>query len=102
VRHVRFVKDNKTLRMHGTRLIIHIGRLPPPLPLEGKLSANSILDKAEEVKLDREIIGPESVALRGDELFTGIVGGELIRIKDGKVKTIVRTGSSCGTHQYCK
>jgi hypothetical protein len=68
--------------------------------LEGKLSPNAILDKAEEVKLDREIIGPESLAWRGDEdeLFTGIAGGELIRIKNGKVTTVTQFGNedACG------
>jgi len=70
--------------------------LQPALPLEGVLAPNSVLDKAEEIELDQSIIGPESVAIRGDELFTGISGGELVKIKNGKVTTITRIGKTCG------
>jgi hypothetical protein len=79
-------------------VFVHVS-LTPAMPLEGKLSPNSILDKAEEITLNRDIIGPESTALRGDELFTGILGGELVRIKNGKVNTITRLGlgtNHCG------
>jgi hypothetical protein len=76
-------------------------RLEPPLSLEGKLAPNNILDKAEEIILDREFQGPESTAGRNDdEIFTGFVGGELVRInKDGKSKTIAKMGkgNKCGT-----
>ncbi|OXA61030.1 Adipocyte plasma membrane-associated protein [Folsomia candida] len=63
--------------------------LESPLPLEGKLANNNILDKAEEIKVDREFQGPESIAFRGDEIFTGLIGGELVRIKNGKSTTII-------------
>lgn len=57
---------------------------------------NSILDKAEPLKLNREIIGPESIASRGDDLFTGLIYGDIIKInKDGKVTTVAKTGKEC-------
>jgi len=65
-------------------------RLEPPLPLEGKLAPNNILDRAEEIIVNRELQGPESIAVRGDEIFTGLIGGELIRLKNGRIETIAK------------
>lgn len=70
--------------------------MEPPLPLEGKLAPNSILDKAVPIPLDRPISGPESIAIRGDELFTGLDGGELVEIKNGKVIKLAKFGRDCG------
>ncbi|XP_035703714.1 adipocyte plasma membrane-associated protein isoform X2 [Folsomia candida] len=62
---------------------------------------NSILDKAEPLKLNREIIGPESIASRGDDLFTGLIYGDIIKInKDGKVTTVAKTGKECQGHHW--
>jgi len=61
------------------------------LPFEGALGRNAILDKAEEFKLDREIVAPDSLSIRGDEIFTGVLGGDIVRIrKDGSVTTVAR------------
>lgn len=59
------------------------------------MTRNAILDKAEPLKLNRGIYGPESIAMRGDELFTGLMNGEIIKIKGDKVTTVVKTGKEC-------
>lgn len=72
-------------------------RLEPPCPLEGVLAKNAILDRAERLKLDRPISGAESIAIRGDDMFTGLNGGELVRIntKTGHVSTVAKFGEDC-------
>ncbi|CAL8111727.1 unnamed protein product [Orchesella dallaii] len=69
--------------------------LEPPLDLEGVLAPNNILDNAKAVKLDSPIAGPESVAIRGDEVFTGLLDGSLVKIKNGKVTKITSLGKGC-------
>lgn len=66
------------------------------------MANNNILDKAEEIKVDREFQGPESIAFRGDEIFTGLIGGELVRIKNGKSTTIIektKNNKPCGRNK---
>ncbi|KAK3858418.1 hypothetical protein Pcinc_035392 [Petrolisthes cinctipes] len=54
--------------------------LEPPLPLEGALAKNNILDRVERV-LDGQIVGPESIASRQpNEIFTSLHGGNILRI----------------------
>ncbi len=70
-----------------------------PLKLNGILAPNAVLDKAVPMKLDQEIEGPESIAIspNGKDIFTGIVGGEIIRIdENGKVKVVAKFGQDCG------
>jgi len=62
------------------------------------LAKNAILDKAEAMKLDRAIAGPESIAIRGDDVYTGLLGEGIVKItKSGKVENVVMFGKSCGT-----
>jgi sugar lactone lactonase YvrE len=65
-------------------------KITPAKKLEGKLAPNSVLDKAE-LAYDGKLVGPESIAIRGKEIYTG-VGGKVIRIKDGEIKTIAQFG----------
>jgi len=54
---------------------------------------NTVLDKAEVFRLNREITGPESIAVKDGYLYTGIAGGEIVKIsKTGEVSTVVKTG----------
>lgn len=46
--------------------------------MEGKLTPNDILDRAELV-VEGKFIGPESVAVLGDFVYTGVHGGGIIR-----------------------
>lgn len=70
--------------------------MPHAAPLEGLLAPNSILDHAKPISLDSPIAGPESIAVRGNELFTGLSDGRLVSIKNGKVKEIGNFGKNCG------
>jgi len=92
-------------------LIVVIPGLPPdfkyetysvrtPRKLDGKLTQNNILNKAE-LLLDGQFIGGESVALRGDDVFTGVIGGNIIKIDtNGKLKNVVKLGGDCdGTYK---
>lgn len=55
------------------------------------------MDKAKLVDLDKDILGPESVAIRSsDEVYTGARDGSLVRIKNGKVTKIGAFGDACG------
>lgn len=51
------------------------------------------------MKLDVDIEGPESIAIspNGNEIYTGIVGGEIVRIDgNGKVTFVAKFGQDCG------
>lgn len=57
------------------------------------------------MKLDLEIEGPESIAIspNGNEIYTGIVGGEIVRIKEsGKVTVVAKFGQACGMIPWTK
>jgi len=69
--------------------------LTPVLELQGPLSPNKNLDQAEFL-FEGKFTGPESIATRGDELYTGLIGGDVVRIKDGKVTPVGRFGKDCG------
>lgn len=71
----------------------------PPLELKETLFPNAVLDKAQAIKLNLEIEGPESIAIspKGDEIYTGIVGGNIVRIdQNGKVTIVAKFGEECG------
>lgn len=70
----------------------------PATDLTGKLEPNSRLDKATPI-LDNEILGPESIAVRGDDLYTGLIGGNVIRVSDGKSYFVAKFGSECGMYE---
>ncbi|XP_064915159.1 adipocyte plasma membrane-associated protein isoform X5 [Columba livia] len=74
----------------------------PPL-LTGALEPNVKLRKAEQL-WENQLVGPESIVNIGvvftDVLFTGTADGKIIKIEDGKIKTIARIGHGpCGTHE---
>lgn len=51
------------------------------------------------MKIDLEIEGPESIAIspNGKDIYTGIVGGEIVRINEhGKVTVVTKFGQDCG------
>lgn len=70
-------------------------RNTPPRELTGKLTPNTRLDRAVPI-LDGEILGPESIAIRGDEIYTGLIGGDVIRYKNGKATVVAKFGQDCG------
>lgn len=70
-------------------------RLTPALPFTGKLALNNKLSHAKPLLKD-SILGPESIAIRGDELYTGIIGGNVVRYKNGKMDVVTKFGKDCG------
>lgn len=68
----------------------------PPTPLP-KLEVNDRLAKAGERILKGKILGPESLVFRGDELFTGLMDGRIVKIntKTLDVAEFARFNSSC-------
>jgi hypothetical protein len=66
--------------------------------MEGKLTPNDILDRAELV-IEGKFVGPESLAIRGDDVFTGVEGGEIIKVDiKGKWKSVAKIGGDCRMH----
>ncbi|XP_021947309.1 adipocyte plasma membrane-associated protein isoform X1 [Folsomia candida] len=68
--------------------------LTPALPFTGKLALNNKLSHAKPLLKD-SILGPESIAIRGDELYTGIIGGNVVRYKNGKMDVVTKFGKDC-------
>lgn len=65
------------------------------------LQPNSILDKAEplNLNLNLKIIGPESIVIAKDGIYTGVAFGNIIKIKDnGEVTKVAKTG----TDRHCR
>ncbi|XP_021944562.1 adipocyte plasma membrane-associated protein [Folsomia candida] len=69
--------------------------LRPPRKMEGKLTPNDILDRAELV-VEGKFIGPESVAVLGDFVYTGVHGGGIIRVDaKGDWKKVAQIEGEC-------
>jgi len=62
------------------------------------LKENEILYKAELfVGPGGKFEGPESIAIRGDDIFTGVNGGRILKInKQGQVSTVATIKGECG------
>jgi len=74
-----------------------MNRITPGRDFNDELLPNNKLDRAMPL-LDEEITGPESIAVRGHELFTGIIGGSVIKLnlENNEVSTVARFGRNCG------
>ncbi|KAH8288916.1 hypothetical protein KR054_012046 [Drosophila jambulina] len=71
--------------------------IPPPRELKGKLQTNTHLDGARHLWQDR-VFGPECLIARDDGIYTGIHGGEVIRLhRKDFVETVTKIGQPCGT-----
>lgn len=66
------------------------------MKFEGKLAPNTKLNSAEALPIKDAILGPESIALRGDEVYSGLIGGVVIRYKNGKTDLVAKFGQDCG------
>ncbi|RZF36378.1 hypothetical protein LSTR_LSTR002974 [Laodelphax striatellus] len=76
--------------------------LKPNLPLSGPLAINNRLKGAERL-FQGEMKGPESLVVYNDELYTGLHGGYIVKIKDDKVIPIKKFGKDCeGFHEEKK
>ncbi|XP_075223774.1 adipocyte plasma membrane-associated protein Hemomucin-like [Lycorma delicatula] len=66
----------------------------PTLPLEGPLALNTKLNGAERL-FENEIKGPEGLAIYNGELYTGIHGGHIVKIKNNKIIPVLKFGKAC-------
>lgn len=70
-------------------------RVPTPLDLTGPLEVNNFLDKAERL-FEGQVHGPETLLKRGNEIYTSIHGGEVIKIIDDHITHVAKFGKPCG------
>ncbi|VDK79232.1 unnamed protein product, partial [Litomosoides sigmodontis] len=66
--------------------------LPKPPKLEGVLTVNSILTKADYL-LEHQIFGPESIVVENNNIWTGTQDGMLIAIEHETIRKNYRFGS---------
>lgn len=74
-------------------------QLPNRRRLKGPLSVNDILAKAEHL-LEDQIIGPESLLIEGDNIYTGTQDGIIVEIHKGEIRRSIRfKDGPCGTYE---
>ncbi|KAK0411987.1 hypothetical protein QR680_005968 [Steinernema hermaphroditum] len=72
-------------------------RLIPSTPireLKGDLSPNNRLQESE-LLLKGKIIGPESIVVEGDKLYTGTHDGKIVEVTDGEISKEFILGPKC-------
>jgi sugar lactone lactonase YvrE len=69
--------------------------LPDPPPLE----VNDLLTEAERLH-ENVVHGPEQIVHHNGVLYTGTADGRIVRISNGKLKTVVILGDECGHHHH--
>jgi len=67
----------------------------PPKELKGALEPNFHLDGAERL-LEGRIYGPEHLIVRNNEIYTGLHGGEIIKLTANHVTHVAKFGLPCG------
>ncbi|KAK3596049.1 hypothetical protein CHS0354_032577 [Potamilus streckersoni] len=73
--------------------------LPEPPSFEGPLTPNDHLQKAVRL-YENKILGPESIVVDGDHLYTGTADGKIVDIHEGTVRTVAKLGKDpCGRFQ---
>ncbi|KAI1727858.1 strictosidine synthase domain-containing protein [Ditylenchus destructor] len=72
--------------------------LPPPPKLDGALTPNKHLRNAQ-LLLKGQILGPESLLVENDAIYTGTWDGKILKIVDGVITKTVRLTNEtvCGT-----
>lgn len=60
----------------------------------GPMELNNHLSAAEKAFKD-EVHGPESFEVNNGIIYTGLLGGDIVKIVNGKVEHFVRTGPKC-------
>ncbi|KAI6197487.1 hypothetical protein M3Y94_01229900 [Aphelenchoides besseyi] len=69
--------------------------LPPPPSLVGPLKPNKLLRNAK-LLLKNQILGPESILVEDDVLFTGTWDGKIVKVRNGKIEKTLRLVDSNG------
>lgn len=65
------------------------------MDLTGPLEVNNLLDNTEHL-LEGQLHGPEHLLIRGNEIYTSIHGGEVIRINGDHITHVAKFGKPCG------
>ncbi|KAH8278432.1 hypothetical protein KR018_003257 [Drosophila ironensis] len=70
--------------------------LDPPKELKGVLQPNNLLDGARHLWKD-QVFGPENIIAKREGLFTGIHGGEVLRLHldSDEIQTVTKIGKPC-------
>ena len=64
------------------------------------LKPNRILNNAKVI-VDGDVIKPESISIKGkDELYMGEHTGKIVKVKNGKVSTVVQLSFPCGKQSW--
>ncbi|KAI6207192.1 Adipocyte plasma membrane-associated protein [Aphelenchoides fujianensis] len=74
--------------------------LPPPPALVGPLAPNKLLRNAK-LLLKNQILGPESILVEGDVLYTGTWDGKIVKVRGGKIEKTLRLvdpAAECATY----
>lgn len=61
---------------------------------KGPLAQNQALDKVEYL-YPNQFVGPESLEAHGGSIYTGVIGGQILRITGTKVTPVVKFGKTC-------
>ncbi|XP_049776721.1 adipocyte plasma membrane-associated protein Hemomucin-like [Schistocerca cancellata] len=69
--------------------------VPPYMPFEGPLQLNDRLNNAEHLFVDL-LKGPEAFAVHNGEIYTGIHGGEVVKIVNNSLVHVAKFGKPCG------
>lgn len=56
-----------------------------------------MLDNGERL-FEGQVHGPETLLIRGNEIFTSIHGGEVIKITDDHITHVAKFGKPCGKY----
>uniref|UniRef100_A0A1I7XUV7 Str_synth domain-containing protein n=1 Tax=Heterorhabditis bacteriophora TaxID=37862 RepID=A0A1I7XUV7_HETBA len=74
--------------------------LPAPPPLVGPLEINEKLQNVEYILKD-QIVGPESLVIEGDSIYTTLYDGRIVHIRDGEIVGEVRftKEKNCGSFE---
>lgn len=61
----------------------------------GPLEVNNLLDNAERL-FEGQVQGPECLLKKGDEIYTSIIGGEVVKISGDHITHFAKFGKPCG------
>lgn len=62
--------------------------------MKGSLDSNNYLDKTERL-FEGRLYGPEHLIVRNNEIFTGIHGGEIVKINGDHITHVTKFGKPC-------
>lgn len=78
-------------------MITIVFSIQTPKELTGELSINERLNNAE-VLLKGKLRGAEGFASYNGELYTGVIGGYIMKVTKDKLVPVVKLGKKCGMY----